>query len=48
MTAIELLSINAVVIGGCSWLVYALTHGRDGLTARQREIKKREISGEIK
>lgn len=48
MTAIELLTINAVVIGGCSWLVYVITHGNDGLTDRQREIKKREISREIK
>lgn len=28
MSAIQLILLNAVVIGGVAWLVYALTHGK--------------------
>ncbi len=27
MSAIQLILLNVVVIGGAAWLVYALTHG---------------------
>ena len=27
MTALQLILINVIVLGGAAWLVYALTHG---------------------
>jgi hypothetical protein len=27
MTALQLILINVIVLGGASWLVYAMTHG---------------------
>jgi hypothetical protein len=28
MSALQLILINVIVLGGASWLVYAMTHGR--------------------
>lgn len=43
MSAIQLILLNAVVIGGAAWLVYALTHGRSNKKVRHKNINKLNI-----
>lgn len=38
MTALQLILINAIVLGGAAWLVYAMTHGGKE-TKKDKDLK---------
>ena len=38
MSAMQLILLNAIVIGGAAWLVYALTHGAKSKSNKHNHI----------